>query len=220
MQERGFLRVGGVCGIVAGILLVLAFALAFFTPQFPSDDAVASLQAVSQDQIGFLIGVSPFLALPFVIIVAGVGFYRGMNNGRGGFALAGSGLAIAASAILAIGVVIRVFSGLALAYLYTAVIESQQPLVAGLADVVGLFLFWGFLALPFAFLGVAQIAFGGAMFGGPIPKSYGVTSIVLGIVTIVGNFVFLGLLTIASLAIWFILVGQKVYRLAGRIEEL
>jgi len=217
-HERGFLRVGGACGIAAGILIVVGLVLAFYTPQFPSADSEGSLRAVGQDPMGFLLGTAPFVALPFLIIAGVVGFYRGMNNGRGGFALVGAGLSVAGSTILAIGIVVRIFSGLALAYLYTAVIESQQPLVVGLAEVVGLFLVWGFLALPFAFFGVGQIAFGGAMLGGPIPKAYGAASIVLGIVTIAGNFVLLGLPTVASLAIWFILVGQKVYRPLGRPE--
>jgi len=184
MMEKGFRRVGGACGIASGILFIVAFVLAFIEPQFPGLDPQASLEAVGRDPIGFLVGVSPFLALPFLIIISAVGFYRAMRDGGGGFALAGSGLAIAGSTILAIGVVIRVFSGLALAYLYSAVIPSQQPLVVGLAEVVGVFLYWGFLALPYAFLGIAQIAFSGSMLGDPVPKWYGLSGIALGLVVV------------------------------------
>ncbi len=220
MGEKGALRVAGACGVAAGILVALEAGFSLFTPQFLGPDVGGSLQGVNEDRIGFLLGAIPFLVLPFLGIIAFVGLYQATRGGGGGFALMACGLGIAGFTIFAIGRVIGVFSGLALGYLHATVIESQQPLVVGLADVVAEFLFWGFLALPLAFIGVAQTAAAGAMRRGlGFPKSYGIASLALGVVTVVGTFVFSSIPAIASLGVWFILAGQKVFRWDGGAVE-
>ncbi len=214
---KGLYRAGGASLLIMGVLYIIGFYLFFQLGGLPTSGQ-AALTALSAQKLLAQITITTFAATDFLFIPAVFAFYIALKGVRRTYALIASGLA-GLFIVLDLGVnTVNFFSLVALGDKYAvATTEAQRATYVATADLtlgavnVGLPL----AGLAFA---VGVLVFGLAMLKGVFNKPTAYLTMIVGIVGIIGTIpipalAFVFVVTIILGAVWFLVVGFKLYRL-------
>ncbi|MFQ5950723.1 MAG: DUF4386 family protein [Candidatus Geothermarchaeales archaeon] len=217
--EKRLLQMGGLGGILAGLIAIALVPLYLVAPGFPTtQETIVRLGTSGEDRALFIVvEFLPFL-LVLLIIPLFLALYRILREANLGYALFGSVLGVVGSSIISVGYATAAITGLRLAEQYAGASATEKETLLLLAHLFDGILTGGVHVPRFILFGVALLALGAAMRrGGPLPKTYGNLSVVLGAIILIGATLGpIGALGTDVLPIiWFILIGLKVYRLSG-----
>ena len=211
-EEKSVLRVGGLAGVLAGVVLIVGLIIFLLSPApvdleeflaFFPDNSLS--QTVSGDLlIGALLLILVFLAA----------LYRSLREPSRVFARIGLGSGVLAIVVGVVALLGFQSAAAAFAPLYEAAASSDRPLVVAAYGVAVVLLRAVFTAAGL-FLGLAFVAFGLAMRGSPaFGEGLAWLSVVLGGIIIVShnpNLLPVALIAIVVVALVF---GWKVYSLS------
>ncbi len=211
-EEKSVLRVGGLAGVLAGSIIVIAFIALLSSPQvagleeslatWPENAALAN---VTLDL--FLVGL--LLFIPFLAVL-----YSSLREPSRLFARIGLGTGVLAVIVLIFGLLGSIGAAEVLSRVYMEAATGDRPVVVAIYGGF-LSLFGVGIAAGFLFAGLAFVAFGIAMrgsrdFGGGLAW----LSVALGIIIVLFTFLLLAFLAFIAVAVFALVLGWKVYSLS------
>ncbi|MFQ5908953.1 MAG: DUF4386 family protein [Thermoplasmata archaeon] len=216
-----FRRIGGLAGVLAAVLIIGLYPLFFLAPPFPTygyaevEQVLIRLSSPGLERTLFLLwqDISFVAALLFVFLF--VALHRVLRPASPGLALAGTGLGLAGSVLLALSV-LTARGALILADLYADASAADQATIVIVAETLDRLLVHGLVATSLVLLAVALIPFGLAMRGdSPYPRIYGTLTLALGAAVLILELVIPGAATTITnlpMIAWLLLAGLSVYR--------
>lgn len=213
------LRIGGWAGILAPIIYVLGFVIGFVLVAlgrpiaFPPDLAQI-LASFPEDGAIVRVGISLIAVALLLLLAFWAALYWSLREPSRVFARIGLGSGVLAVILLILDGQIVLQSGHFFSALFSDPAADQAVVVAGYAVVRSLA--QATFTTGFFFLGLAFVGFGLAMRAHPAYQGGMVSmTVVLGILIALLQMALLGLFSIILFVVLAIVLGWKVYRLAG-----
>ncbi len=211
-EDKSILRVGGLAGVVAGVILILGLLTLFSS--LPPVDLEQQLATFPGDRTLLTVAVDLFLVGFLLFLVFLAALYWSLREKNRAFARIGLG-----SGVLAFVLGIVITAGLLLAAdafsgLYADAAVADRPVVVATYGAVVSLLQAGNTA-AFLFTGFAFVAFGLAMRGSQdFGEGLAWLSIVLGVIVVLLTFLLLANLGVIAGAVFALVLGWKVYSLS------
>lgn len=218
---RGLYRAGGVSGMLAGVIYIVAVILIFTTPSPPTSGGVETLEYIASHRSLYILKQVLWLAPSVPAMVVFLALYPALKRLNKGYAAIGAALGASAWA-LSLAWPTTGEGAPALVYLSdqysAAATDAGRTAFATAAEVL-----IATEAVPAA-IGVLQtigvLVISLVMLGGVFPKSVAYLGVATGALGIVSE----ALLPILGAAyavygvlvmVWFLVIGWQLYRLAG-----
>ena len=217
-EKRILLRLGGLGGILAAILLVSFFVATFLDPYHRHGGSPESLAVLSMNRESYVITQSLLIVATLLIIPIFPALHRLRNSG---YALLGGVFGVLGGAILFLGASGST-SSLGLSELYANAVGPDKMVVytvaEGINNLLEAFGSAGAILMATAFI-ILGLDF---QHQNNLPKVYGWMSVVFGILIVIGlSFgTYMGRPGLAILplvflsVIWLLVIGLKVYRMS------
>jgi hypothetical protein len=219
---RGLYRIGAVSAVLYVVLILLPLVLMFTTPQPPLAGGAATLQYIASHKLVYLMELVSFVWLSLPAIVVFLALYMALKHLNKSYAILGAMIGIA-SEVIALALNYSPQSlNTGLIYLsdqyVAATTVAQQTALATAAE--SLIAVTNAVASSGILTALGMLILSLVMLKGVFPKGVAYVGIAAGALGIIsealrpligpGYFIY-GLL----LPTWFLLVGWKLYRLAG-----
>ncbi|MFQ6013511.1 MAG: DUF4386 family protein [Thermoplasmata archaeon] len=211
-MDKSVLRVGGLAGILAGVILIVGFITFFLA--FPPPDPEQALATFPEDRTLLTVATDLFLISLLLFLAFLAALYWSLREPSRVFARIGLGTGVLAAVMGIVALTGFMLATNTFSVLYADAAASDRPVVVATYAAVFSLLDAGNIA-AFLFFGLAFAAFGLAMRGSQdFSDGLAWLSAVLGIIIIL--FIFFNLFPVAIIAIFVfaLLLGWKVYSLS------
>ncbi|MFQ5920049.1 MAG: hypothetical protein ACE5I4_08430 [Thermoplasmata archaeon] len=207
------LRVGGLAGILAGVFVVVGLIVfAAFPPAASPEEQLANF---ADNQVTSAVTIDLFLVAFLLALVFLGGLYWSLREPSRFFARIGLGSGVLSLILPLVALQGLLVAAAAFAGMYADAAAADRPVVVAAYGAVVTLLGAGNTS-GFLLTGLALVAFGFAMRGSPdFSEGLAWLSIILGIVVVLFTFLVFAPVAIIAIAVFLLVVGWKVYSLAG-----